>query len=160
MVRPAASSGSTTLSATRLFAIWIGVTTALHLAWEVLQLPLYTLLAQGTPGEIAWSVLHCTVGDAMISASVFLVVAILLNALHWPLSFPRFGGLLFVVAGVGYTAFSEWRNVYQFGSWSYAGTMPTLAGIGLAPLAQWTIVPLIALWWLRQRAAADRAGSG
>jgi hypothetical protein len=28
--------------------------------------------------------------------------------------------------------------------------MPTLAGIGLAPLAQWVIAPGLALWCLRE----------
>jgi hypothetical protein len=28
--------------------------------------------------------------------------------------------------------------------------MPTLAGIGLAPLAQWVVVPGLALWCLRE----------
>jgi hypothetical protein len=41
-----------------------------NLAWEVLQLPLYSLWQSGTTREIAFAVLHCTLGDvAMPRAS-------------------------------------------------------------------------------------------
>ena len=33
---------------------------AFNFAWEVLQLPFYTLLSTGTAGEIIFAVLHCT----------------------------------------------------------------------------------------------------
>ena len=36
-------------------------------AWEVLQLPLYTLGRDGTAWEIAFAILHCTAGDALIA---------------------------------------------------------------------------------------------
>jgi hypothetical protein len=42
---------------------------ALNLVWEVAQLPLYTLWVEATPGEIAFAILHCTGGDAMIAAA-------------------------------------------------------------------------------------------
>jgi hypothetical protein len=41
-----------------------------NLAWEALQLPLYSLWQSGTTREIAFAVLHCTLGDvAMPPAS-------------------------------------------------------------------------------------------
>ena len=39
-----------------------------HLAWEVAQLPLYTLWHTASPRLIAWAVLHCTAGDLAIAA--------------------------------------------------------------------------------------------
>jgi hypothetical protein len=42
-----------------------------NLAWEFAQMPHYTLWRTGSPGEIAFAVLHCTVGDVVIAASLF-----------------------------------------------------------------------------------------
>ncbi len=40
-----------------------------------------------------------------------------------------------------FTAWSEWYNVYQIGSWGYTASMPMIFGIGLTPLLQWLILP-------------------
>ena len=37
-----------------------------NLAWEIAQLPLYTIWRTGTFGEKAFAVLHCTGGDLLI----------------------------------------------------------------------------------------------
>ncbi|MEP7207038.1 MAG: hypothetical protein ABI920_08865 [Casimicrobiaceae bacterium] len=138
---------------------WIVITTLLHLAWEVVQLRLYTLADSGDLGEIAWAIAHCTAGDAIISAATFGLVAAVFRAWNWPAMAPVAGGALLIVAGVAYTAFSEWRNVYGLGSWAYAQTMPLVFGIGAAPLLQWIIVPLATLLLLR-RYPTPRIGTG
>ena len=54
-----------------------------------------------------------------------------------------------IAAGLGYTGYSEWLNVYERQSWAYDPAMPTIdvAGyaIGLSPLGQWIVVPAVAL---------------
>lgn len=47
-----------------------------------------------------------------------------------------------------YTILSERYNLVQ-GSWAYSSLMPMVPGlkIGLSPLLQWLIVPVVA-WWL------------
>ena len=47
---------------------------AANLAWETGQLPLYTLWGEGSAGEIAFAVGHCTGGDVIIA----------FGALSWP----------------------------------------------------------------------------
>jgi hypothetical protein len=42
---------------------WLAV---LNLVWEIAQLPLYTIWNDGTRTEIAFAVLHCTLGDILI----------------------------------------------------------------------------------------------
>lgn len=42
----------------------------LSLAWEIAQLPLYTLWTEATPGYIAFSVAHCTLGSWAYAASM------------------------------------------------------------------------------------------
>jgi hypothetical protein len=41
----------------------------LNLAWEIAQLPLYTIWWTDPGPRIAFAVLHCTAGDLMIGAA-------------------------------------------------------------------------------------------
>ena len=59
-------------------AIYLAVISGLHLAWEVLQLPLYTIWTTGSLAEQVFAVVHCTGGDLMIALSS-LVAAWLLT---------------------------------------------------------------------------------
>lgn len=123
---------------------------ALSLAWELAQLPLYTLWREAEPAYIAFAVAHCTLGDVLIGASALLLALVLGREgalVHW-----RRGRIAFLTAllGAGYAVVSEWMNIAILGSWAYAESMPTidLAGfqLGLSPLAQWLVVPPLALY--------------
>lgn len=123
-----------------------------NLIWEIAQLPLYTIWSEGTPGEIAFAVIHCTGGDILIASAALLGALLVLGNGRWP--FERFGavaGLAFT-AGLSYTIFSEWLNTEIRGSWAYTDMMPVLPliGAGLSPLAQWIVIPLAAFWWARR----------
>lgn len=129
------------------------------LLWEVAQLPLYTLWAESSPTTIAYAVAHCTVGDAMIG-TVALVLALTLSRAGEPANWPRprIAGLMVFLA-VAYTLLSERINLLQ-GNWAYSSWMPVLpwVEVGLAPLAQWGIVPLLAWWWANRQTI--RSGQG
>ena len=60
----------------RAFRIYFGTIAIGNLAWESLQLPLYTIWTAGTFGEQVFAVVHCTGGDMLI-ALAGLVVAML-----------------------------------------------------------------------------------
>lgn len=57
-----------------------------------------------------------------------------------------------LAAGLGFTVFSEWVNVYRLGAWAYKSAMPLVAGIGLTPLLQWLIVPVLMILTVRRLA--------
>lgn len=59
--------------------------------------------------------------------------------------------------GLAYTVFSEWFNVYRIESWDYAPSMPLVNGIGLTPLLQWSVVPVVMIALFRRM---RRARSG
>lgn len=124
---------------------WLSYAAGLHLVWEVAQLPLFTLWNAEPPAAIAWAVIHCTGGDVLIASVTYVIATLAARDLAWPagsrLALPL---SVLLVSGVSYTFFSEWRNVYELGSWAYTPAMPTILGIGLSPLAQWVIVPLAA----------------
>ena len=123
---------------------------ALNLLWEIAQLPLYTLWNEGSPAFIAFAVIHCTLGDVAIGTLALLVALIATRARAVDTWRWRQVALFLVIPAVGYTALSEWINTIARGSWAYSALMPivNLGGfeIGLSPLAQWFVVPPVALW--------------
>jgi hypothetical protein len=129
---------------------WLLASLVLHLTWEIAQLPLYTLWREESPAYIAWAVLHCTAGDGLIALGTYAAASAAVRSVDWPWESPGGGLAVLWASGLAWTVFSEWRHVQNLGSWVYAESMPTLAGIGLAPLAQWVIVPGLALWCLRE----------
>lgn len=133
----------------RALLVWAVVSLVLHLAWEVAQLPLYTIPSAQSGAQIAYAVVHCTAGDVLIAVASFVIAAAACRNIRWPESRPWRGGLSAILTGVSYTAYSEWQNVYQSGNWAYSEDMPLVAGIGLSPLLQWMFVPLMTILAVR-----------
>ncbi len=131
---------------------YIAYVAGASLIWEILQLPLYTILAEKPLAQVAFAVLHCTTGDLLIALSALGGALVLAGDGAWPVrGFGRVAGLA-VTLGVLYTMYSEWLNVAVRGDWTYSHLMPVLpvVGTGLAPLAQWLVIPVVGLWWVRQ----------
>jgi hypothetical protein len=126
---------------------YLALATVLNLAWEVAQLPLYTIWATAPLRTSLFAAVHCTAGDLAIGA-VTLALAIVVAGRNWPKENFASVSAFAVVLGVAYVILSEWLNVEIRGSWAYTPAMPRLPwiGTGLAPLAQWLIVPAAALW--------------
>ncbi len=124
---------------------------ALNLVWEVVQLPLYAMDRYADWPALGYAVLHCTVGDATVALLSYLIAALATGAPLWPLHRPLAGLAVVLVAGELFTIWAEWYNVYVLRSWAYAAGMPTIRGIGVAPLAQWLVLPPLALTIMRFR---------
>ncbi len=124
-----------------------------HFAWEAAQVPLYTIWYTDPPGKIAFAVIHCTGGDALITAASLLGALLLCGNQRWPNERYIAVAAPAVLAGVAYTIFSEWHNTEVRGSWAYSSLMPTLPviGTGLSPLLQWFVIPAAAFCWARPR---------
>ena len=125
----------------RWLGIWAALAFVLHLIWEIGHLPLYTLAQDPDRVRVAQYVLHCALGDVVIALAAYVVAALAVRTITWPLQAPWRGGAVALVAGIAYTAFSEWYNVYRLASWAYTPSMPLVGGIGLTPLLQWLLIP-------------------
>lgn len=145
---------------------WLGslrryllVVTAANFAWEIAQLPLYTIWTQGTARQIVFAVLHCTAGDLLIALGSLLGALLVVGRPGWPADRYWTIAALAVAAGLAYTMYSEWLNTEIRGSWTYRSLMPRLpwVGTGAAPFAQWLVIPLAAFIWLRRAGAARRS---
>jgi uncharacterized membrane protein len=139
------------LGALRRYFAFVAVA---NLVWEIAQLPLYTIWYEATPGEIAFAVAHCTGGDILIASASLLLALLLVARPTWPDETYRRVATLTVAFAVPYTVFSEWLNTEIRGSWAYSELMPVVPVLdaGLAPLAQWIVIPIAAFWWARRPA--------
>ncbi|HKB46619.1 MAG TPA: hypothetical protein VKC57_02915 [Ktedonobacterales bacterium] len=61
----------------RRYLPWLA---GLNLAWELAQLPLYTIWREANAGYIAFAVAHCTVGDILIGAAALALALIATRA--------------------------------------------------------------------------------
>ncbi len=59
-------------SPSAVFFRWLGWMLALNVAWEIAQMPLYTLPPAPFPFYTAYSIAHCSVGDMLIASAVYL----------------------------------------------------------------------------------------
>ena len=127
--------------------LWLTLALVFNLFWELAQLGFYDRSAMHT--SVAYAVVHCTLGDCIIMAVAYLIVIGVTRSRPWPYTKPWVGITVMLVSTVGYTALSEWRNVYLVHNWAYAASMPLIAGIGALPLLQWILVPVAILITVR-----------
>jgi len=130
----------------RRYLPWLA---GLSLAWEIVQLPLYTIWNDGRPAYIAFVVLHCTAGDVLIGLAALAVALVITRAAALAAWRWRRIALVTAVIATSYTAFSEWMNTVVLRSWEYSALMPRISlgdiELGLSPLVQWLLLPPLAL---------------
>jgi hypothetical protein len=130
------------------------------LAWEIAQLPLYTLWKQATPAYVAFAVAHCMIGDVLIGSASLAAALVVTRA-------PALAGwqwrriaLITAIVATSYTAFSEWMNTLVLRSWAYSELMPRVSlgdiELGVSPLAQWLVIPPLTLWLASLRKLSAR----
>ena len=121
-----------------------------NLLWEFAQMPLYSLWNTGTTPEIIFSAIHCTGGDMLIGTAALVGSLLVFGTSTWPNTRLLTVAIATFAVGLSYTIYSEHLNMAR-GAWSYSPLMPVLPGLGtgLAPLAQWLIIPLLAFALVR-----------
>ena len=129
----------------------------LNFAWEILQAPLYVGMADMPHAQITRACKQATVGDAVIMLLAYGVVALAARSRRWIVAAKGWQLALFIAIGVSITAAIEWLATrgYWIGNWNYLPTMPLVPGsdIGLAPLLQWVVLPLLTVWFVRRQLA-------
>jgi hypothetical protein len=124
-----------------------------NLPWELAQVPLYAGMATARH----WSaILVCgaaTLGDVVIALAAFWAVASVVGARRWVLAPTRGPVVGFVVAGLLVTIVTERLATGPLGRWAYAEGMPLvpLLEVGLSPLLQWIVLPLLVVWFVRRQ---------
>jgi hypothetical protein len=115
---------------------------ALHFAWEMAHAKWFATMSE-LPfwTATAWCA-RAALWDVAISAAAYLAVALAARNGRWVAKASPLPIGVYFVLGLAVTVAIE-RSALATGRWRYAPDMPTIAGIGLSPLLQWIVVPLL-----------------
>jgi hypothetical protein len=126
-----------------------------HFVWEMAQAKWFASMWGLDFWYATWLCTRASIADLLLTLLIYAVVAVVLRSRFWFLGRHVIAGtaLFLVLAWIVTAAIELWA--LGTGRWEYAPSMVTIAGIGIAPLLQWTLIPiaLIAL----ARALAGRA---
>ena len=115
----------------------------LHFTWEMAQAGLFVEM-QGLP---LWTATRWCAGaavwDVAIAAAAYSAAAITARNSRWILAPIRAVPLFVFLATGGLITVIIEKWAVATAHWTYTAAMPVLAGVGVAPLAQWIIVPLL-----------------
>lgn len=126
---------------------------AINFVWEMLQMPLFAYPADTSLAQINLACMRASAGDAAMIGIAFWVVAFLEKDRRWYLHLSLRSLALFLLPGLLMTIVFEAMTTGPLDRWSYANSMPTLPGLGtgLAPLAQWLLLPPLIIFLARPR---------
>ena len=123
----------------------------LNFVWELLQMPLFAGFADFQFYQV---VLHCskaTFGDVVISLVAFAGACLITRSRMWIISMNKSGVVAFLAIGLAITIAFELLATGPLNRWEYSELMPTVVGVGAAPVAQWVILPLLQLWLVKRQ---------
>src|SRR5450759_2646649 len=83
---PHAISAMSTPGVIARAGLWSALAFVLNLTWEIAQVRLYTIWAAADGMSVAWSLVHCSVGDVMIALALFALAGMVLRRADWPAS--------------------------------------------------------------------------
>jgi len=129
----------------------------LHFAWEMAQGNLFVGMREQSLLDSSVRCLKATLGDIVITAIAFAIAGIWVGKSEWPLTSSTLAVALFLGSGLLITVGFE-RFALATNRWAYTSVMPTVSGIGLSPIAQWIVIPvlelpLFRLIWRRAKAS-------
>ena len=127
----------------------------LNFPWEMLQAPLFADMRSSPHAAATVACLQATVGDMVIMLIAHAVVAIRARDRRWMVAASGGQLMLFIGIGLSITVLIEWlatRGLW-ISNWTYAAGMPLLpgTGIGLLPMLQWLLLPLLTVWFARRQ---------
>ena len=141
----------------------VGFASVLNFAWEILQAPLFAGMASAPHALAIKGCAQATLGDMVIMLFAHSTVAFVAQNRRWLLAPSGRQIVGFIGIGLTVTTVIEWlaTSGHWVQRWTYAPAMPVLpiVGIGVAPLLQWLLVPLLVLWLVRRQLAGPAGGS-
>ncbi|UAW97568.1 hypothetical protein KEM63_12235 [Halopseudomonas nanhaiensis] len=125
----------------------------LHFVWELMQLPLF---AGFDDVHYFTVILHCTKatgGDVLISLAAFWSASVVARSRFWFVAVQPPALIIFLASGLLITIVFELLATGPLQRWEYAKAMPLLPFIevGLSAVAQWIVLPLVQLWFVRRQ---------
>ena len=124
----------------------------MHFTWEFLQVPLFRSMQDVSHMDGISICLQATLGDMVIALIAFWVASFLAGTRRWAAQPNRRSIAAWLSTGVAITLAIEFYSTEVMARWAYGSSMPRLPliGTGIAPVAQWIVVPMLVLWYLRR----------
>ncbi len=131
----------------------------MHFTWEFLQAPLFRSMQDVSHMDGIRICLQATVGDMVIALIAFWVASFLAETRRWPAQPDRRSIAAWLSTGIAVTLAIEFYSTEIMARWAYGASMPRLPliGTGIAPVAQWIVLPLLVLWYLRRLSVTARS---
>lgn len=94
-----------------------------------------------------------TLGDAVIMVTAYAIAAAAVRSRRWVLDPGRVALAVFIASGLIITVLAELLATGPLRRWQYSSLMPMspIPEVGLVPLLQWVIVPLLTVWFVRRQ---------
>lgn len=133
----------------------------LNYPWELMQVPLYQSMPEAAHWDAIKVCTRATLGDGIIMLLAYWGAALLVQD-RWWVARPSLAPVLALIAiGVGITVLLERLAIVSNNpnwGWRYAEAMPMVPvlEIGLTPLLQWVILPLLLVWFVKRQLAGAR----
>jgi hypothetical protein len=129
----------------------------LNFPWEVLQAPLFAGMAESAHFKVIKACAQASLGDMLIMLIAYGAVSLTARSRRWVLAPSKAQLMLFTAIGLAITAAIEWLATrgQWIERWAYSQLMPVVpvVGIGLVPVVQWIVLPLLVLWFARRQLA-------
>lgn len=128
----------------------------LNYPWELLQAPLFWGMRSATHWDAVKLCSRAVLGDAVIMLLAYWGGALVARD-RWWIKRPRCAPILTMLAiGLAITVLVELLAIASNNpswGWRYAEIMPVVPeiGIGLVPLVQWIILPLLLIWFVKRQ---------
>jgi hypothetical protein len=123
--------------------------------WEILQVPFFVQMPATEHWQAIEMCLKATIGDVAIALVSFAIAALVDRSFRWFLQPSGRALSAYLTTGLIATIFLE-RHAIATARWSYSDLMSDLMpvlpaiGIGLIPIVQWTVLPLVTLLLTRR----------
>lgn len=130
----------------------------INFVWETPQMPLFSYPFNASLVQINLACLQACAGDAVMIVVAFWIVAVLQKSRTW-IFYPSVGSLaLFLLPGILMTVVLDAMATGPLHRRTYAQAMPILPGLGtgIAPLAQWLILPPVMAFIVKRQLRPSR----
>ncbi|MGB7441519.1 MAG: hypothetical protein WA919_10655 [Coleofasciculaceae cyanobacterium] len=125
----------------------------LNFFWEMQQMPFFQVSPEFTCVDVVNNCTLATVGDAGISLTAFITVAVITKSRRWILQANWWQVGIFILVGIVITIIFEALATGVLNRWKYGDVMPTLPffGTGLLPVLQWLLIPPLIIWFVNRQ---------
>ncbi len=116
-------------------------------------MPLYEVSADASFISASLACIQASLGDAIMLLISYWVLSAFLHTREWIFQINPVRLGLFLIPGIAMTIVFELLAIGPLQRWTYGDLMPLLPiiKIGIVPIAQWIVLPPIALWLVRNQ---------